>query len=504
MIRPVPNVLSIAGTDPTGGAGLQADLKSIAACGGYGMAVVTALVAQNTRGVREVHYPGVDFLRAQLEAVSDDVAIDAVKLGMLGTVEVIETVRAWLERVRPAVVVLDPVMVATSGDRLLDGAAEAALRELASLADVLTPNVPELAVLAGAEPASGWVETLEQARAVAGATGALVVAKGGHLDDATVSDALVGPDGVLAQVDHPRIATRNTHGTGCSLSSALATRFAVTGDWPRALAESTDWLAAAIVRADDLDVGRGNGPVHHLGPLWEAAGGPVPGPVTRWWWQQASGIRAAIAELPFVAALGDGTLPAAAFTWYLAQDARYLGRYAQSLAAAAELATDRAERVFWHDCSTSAVATELLLHESWVAPEVVERTVPSPVTTAYLDHLADAESTGDYAVLTAALLPCFWIYADVGNALAARNRPGHPYADWLATYADESFATATRRAIAITEAAVQRAGATSRRAAARAFRASCEHEREFFAAPLPSMAEPAETTTAVGEPVEIR
>lgn len=484
MIRPIPNVLSIAGTDPTGGAGVQADLKAIAACGGYGMSVVTVLVAQNTQGVRAVHYPDIEFLRAQLDAVSDDVAIDAVKLGMLGSVEVIATVREWLERVRPATVVLDPVMVATSGDRLLDAEAEAALRELADLADVLTPNVPELAVLAGAEPAADWSQTLAQARAVAASTGALVVAKGGHLTDATVSDALVGPDGVLTQVDHSRVATRNTHGTGCSLSSALATRFAVTGNWPQALTESTDWLAAAIARADDLDVGQGNGPVHHLGPLWESAGGPVPGPITRWWWQQASGIRAAIDDLPFVRALGDGTLGVDAFTWYLAQDARYLGRYATSLAAAAELATDADERAFWRECSTSAIATELQLHESWVAAEVVQRTQPSAVTTAYLDHFDAAESTGDYAVLTAALLPCFWIYADVGDTLATRNRPGHPYADWLATYADEAFAAATRRAIEITETAVRRAGASSRRAAARAFRASCVHEREFFAAPL--------------------
>ncbi|MFT4215743.1 MAG: TenA family protein [Micropruina sp.] len=224
--------------------------------------------------------------------------------------------------------------------------------------------------------------------------------------------------------------------------------------------------------------------MHHLGELWDAAGGPRPGPVTQWWWQQASGIRAEIDELPFVRALGDGTLPVDAFTWYLAEDALYLGRYAQSLAAAARLATDEAERAFWQECSTSAIATELQLHESWVAPEVVERTPPSPVTTAYLDHFAAVESTGDYAVLVAALLPCFWIYADVGDTLAARNRPGHPFADWLSTYADEAFAEATRRAIAIAEAAAQRAGSGSRQAAARAFRASCVHEREFFAAPL--------------------
>ncbi len=484
MIRPVPNVLSIAGTDPTGGAGIQADLKAIAACGGYGMSVVTALVAQNTRGVRAVHYPPAAFLRAQLDAVSDDVAIDAVKIGMLGTAEVIAIVREWLERVRPRVVVLDPVMVATSGDRLLDAEAEAAIHDLARLADVLTPNVPELAVLAGAEPATGWDAALDHARSVASASGALVVAKGGHLADEVVSDALVGADGVLAQADHRRVATRNTHGTGCSLSSALATRFAATGDWPRSLTESTDWLAGAIADADRLEVGAGHGPVHHLGPLWDAAGGPVPGRITDWWWQQASGIRAAIDELPFVRALGDGSLPAGAFTWYLAQDALYLNRYAASLAVAASLATDEAERAFWHDCSTSAIATELLLHESWVAADVVARTAPSAVTTAYLDHFAAVEAAGDYAVLIAALLPCFWIYADVGDALAGRSRPGHPYADWLATYADEAFAAATRRAIAIAENAARRAGPDGRRAATRAFLASCEHERAFFAAPL--------------------
>ena len=484
MTRPVPNVLSIAGTDPTGGAGVQADLKSISACGGYGMSAITALVAQNTMGVREVHYPPTAFLRAQLDAVSDDVAIDAVKIGMLGTVEVIEVVREWLERVRPGVVVLDPVMIATSGDRLLDARAEAAIRDLAKLADVLTPNVPELAVLAVERPASGWEQTLAQARAVASATGALVLAKGGHLDDAVVSDALVGPDGVLTQVDHPRVDTRNTHGTGCSLSSALATRYAVTGDWPRALAEATDWLAAAIADADRLDVGQGHGPVHHLGPVWDAAGGPVPGRITDWWYRQAAGIRAEIDELPFVRALGDGTLPTEAFTWYLAQDALYLNRYAKALAVAARLAPTEGERAFWHECSTSAIATELLLHESWVASEVVAGTTPSAVTTAYLDHFAALETTGDYAVLVAALLPCFWLYSDVGDALATRNRPGHPYADWLTTYSDEVFTEATRRAIAIAEDAARHAGASSRRAAASAFLASCVHEREFFAAPL--------------------
>ncbi|MCA5925003.1 bifunctional hydroxymethylpyrimidine kinase/phosphomethylpyrimidine kinase, partial [Curtobacterium oceanosedimentum] len=143
----VPRVLSIAGTDPTGGAGLQADLKAIAAHDGYGMGVVTALVAQNTHGVRSVHVPDVGFLREQLDAVSDDVTIDAVKTGMLGTAPVVRVVTDWLREHRPAVVVVDPVMVATSGDRLLDEDASAAMADLLELADLVTPNRDELGVL---------------------------------------------------------------------------------------------------------------------------------------------------------------------------------------------------------------------------------------------------------------------------------------------------------------------------------------------------------------------
>lgn len=175
----IPRVLSIAGTDPTGGAGVQADLKSIAANGGYGMAVVTALVAQNTQGVRSIHVPPMSFLREQLDAVSDDVRIDALKIGMLGTVDIIATVADWLAQHRPPVLVLDPVMVATSGDRLLDAAAEDALRALLHQADLITPNMPELAVLADAAEASDWPQVLQQAQQVASRYQVHVLAKGG-------------------------------------------------------------------------------------------------------------------------------------------------------------------------------------------------------------------------------------------------------------------------------------------------------------------------------------
>lgn len=268
---PPPRVLSIAGTDPTGGAGIQADLKSIAANGGYGMAVVTALVAQNTQGVRSIHIPPVAFLREQLDAVSDDVTIDAVKIGMLGTTEIIETVTAWLADNRPPVVVLDPVMIATSGDRLLNAEAEEALRELLHKTDLITPNMPELAVLAQTQEASDWPEVLRQARAVAAQYQVHVLAKGGHLSGNLAPDALVTIDGQIQEFAGERVITKNTHGTGCSYSAALATLKPQVATWAEAVAIAKPWLTESIRHADSLQVGQGNGPIHHFAGMWQRA-----------------------------------------------------------------------------------------------------------------------------------------------------------------------------------------------------------------------------------------
>jgi hydroxymethylpyrimidine kinase/phosphomethylpyrimidine kinase len=285
----VPNILSIAGTDPTGGAGIQADLKSFAAHRGYGMAVVTALVAQNTQGVRQIHVPDAEFLRAQLYAVADDVRIDGVKIGMLGTTETIRTVAAWWDALRargdssgddvaPAgprpTLVIDPVMVATSGDRLLEEEAEDALRDFLSRADIITPNVSELALLAHAEPAASDEDLLAQARAVADTYDVLVLAKGGHLRGDQVRDALVHPAGAggqrppEAEFTGPRIDTQNTHGTGCSVSAALATLRARGLSWEDAVGEAKAWMSEALETSSDLDVGQGHGPINHLVRLW--------------------------------------------------------------------------------------------------------------------------------------------------------------------------------------------------------------------------------------------
>lgn len=258
----IPNVLSIAGTDPTGGAGIQADLKTIAALGGYGMSVVTALVAQNTQGVRGVLDVPPDFVAAQIAAVFDDVRVDAVKIGMLANADIVNTVADALDRYKPEFVVLDPVMVAASGDRLLQPDAVAALRDrLLPLATIITPNIPEAADLLGAPEATDLHQMRQQAEKLH-ARGPHVLLKGGHLSTSDSTDILTA-DGTVHQLSVPRIDTKNTHGTGCTLSSAIAALRSQKPDLLATVSEAKAFLTGALLAADRLDVGRGNGPVHH-------------------------------------------------------------------------------------------------------------------------------------------------------------------------------------------------------------------------------------------------
>ncbi|MFV0634499.1 bifunctional hydroxymethylpyrimidine kinase/phosphomethylpyrimidine kinase [Demequina sp.] len=484
-----PRVLSIAGTDPTGGAGIQADLKSIAANGGYGMAAVTALVAQNTQGVREIHAPPAAFLASQLEAVSDDVAIDAVKIGMLFDAEIIAVVRDWLDRTRPAVVVLDPVMVATSGDRLLDVRAELALADLMTRAHLVTPNVPELAALLGVEPAEDWEALLAQAQTLADRHGVMVLAKGGHLSGDTVRDALVAVGEEPQVLSSPRVDTRHTHGTGCSMSSAITTLRVRTGRWDTAVAQAKAWLAQSLQGADALEVGRGHGPVSHFAGLWEAAGMAPDSPrcaadVAADWWDSVEAVRAEIDALEFVTRLGDGSLDEDRFRWYLAQDAIYLRDYARALALAASLAPTAHEQGFWARSAHGAIVAELELHGRWLPQESTFDADPAPVTQAYVDHMLAAGARGDYATLCAALLPCFWVYWDVGTRLLAAQTGQHGYSAWIETYGDEQFAASTREAIEIVTAIAAKADPRTRQAMRVAFDASVRYERDFFAAPL--------------------
>ncbi|MDB5515216.1 MAG: phosphomethylpyrimidine kinase / hydroxymethylpyrimidine kinase [Tardiphaga sp.] len=260
----IPIALTIAGSDSSGGAGVQADLKSFAACGVYGASVITALTAQNTKGVNAMHQVPADFVTAQIDAVFSDLDVKAVKIGMVADRAVIEAIVAGLERWSPGHVVLDPVMVATSGDLLLAPEAVDALRtQLIPRARIITPNLPEAAALLNASLATDEADVEDQGRRLLALGCGAVLIKGGHGQGAESIDYLVTANGVAA-LAAPRIATKNTHGTGCSLSSAIAAGLAKGEDLETAVRGAKTFITAAIAAADRLDVGHGHGPVHHF------------------------------------------------------------------------------------------------------------------------------------------------------------------------------------------------------------------------------------------------
>ena len=536
----VPRVLSIAGTDPSGGAGIQADLKSITASGGYGMCVTTSLVAQNTCGVREVFTPPLEFLTAQLAAVFDDVTVDAVKIGMLGDADTIRTVRTWLSEHPVPVVVLDPVMIASSGDRLLQAEAEQALRDLVPLVDVITPNVPELAVLCQKEPAQTFDEAHDQAANLAADTGTTVIVKGGHLHGEDAGNTAVFPDGTCAHVRTPRLESRNTHGTGCSLSSSLATRLGVellqhteaaehaadqqltSEETHRALQWSTRWLHESIAAGAGLQVGSGEGhgpvdhaararrleaaasayPWHHLLATTDSEGNtldgtsperllpvsPVPagkavvkpaGPWTAALWAAGGETWHQILDLSFVRALGEGTLDEDLFAFYLDQDALYLRDYSRALATLSARADTAAAQVHWAAGAHEAIAAESQLHEGWLANRA-RLGGASPITMGYTNFLRASAAGDDYVVGAAAILPCYWLYEEVGAVLSSQNHADHPYAEWLSMYGGEDFAADVARSLAEVERAFEAASPAQRVRAARAYLSACVYEREFF------------------------
>ena len=259
----IPNILSIAGSDPSGGAGIQADIKAISAGGGYAMAAITALTAQNTQGVAGVTLVASEMVRAQIAAIREDIRIDAVKIGMLGSAEIVAAVAEALDGL-DAALVLDPVMVAKGGDRLLAADAVAALAgRLVPRATVITPNLPEAADLLGEDVAGDLADMERQAGALRAQGAGAVLLKGGHLTGEASPDLLVSDAGTL-RLDGPRHATRNTHGTGCTLSAALATALGTGLSLENAARRAKAYIAAAIAQADVLDVGSGHGPVHHF------------------------------------------------------------------------------------------------------------------------------------------------------------------------------------------------------------------------------------------------
>lgn len=260
--------VTIAGSDSSGGAGIQADLKTFSALGVYGASVIAALTAQNTTGVTAIHDVPPAFIAAQIDAVFSDLAVAATKIGMLSVPAAITAVADGLARHRAKNVVLDPVMVATSGARLLAPAAvDTLIRELLPRADLVTPNLPEAAALLDTAVATSEAEMRAQGQALLARGARAVLIKGGHGDGPESADLLVAPSGVR-RFAAPRIETRNTHGTGCTLSSAVAAGLARGLDLVAAVGAAKTYVAAALAAADRLTIGAGHGPVHHFHEWW--------------------------------------------------------------------------------------------------------------------------------------------------------------------------------------------------------------------------------------------
>ena len=256
-------VLSIAGSDSGGGAGIQADLKTFSALGCYGMTAITAITAQNTQGVRAIHGIPPDMLRAQIDAVAEDIGVDAVKIGMLHDPEVVRVVVQAIARHQMLQVVLDPVMVATSGDRLMaDETVGVLVQELFPRVTVITPNLDEAALLLGRS--IDGADALDEAASALLALGApAVLLKGGHLPGDLVVDVLAMAGGGHLRLQSPRIATHNGHGTGCTLSAAIAAHLALGLPLAQAVEKARAYILGAIAAGADVHTGRGHGPLNH-------------------------------------------------------------------------------------------------------------------------------------------------------------------------------------------------------------------------------------------------
>jgi hydroxymethylpyrimidine/phosphomethylpyrimidine kinase len=280
----IPRILIIAGSDSGGGAGIQADIKTVTMLGGHAMTAITAITAQNTLGVSAVHPVPVDIVIAQIDAVVSDIGVDAVKIGMIGSAEIANAVADRLEAMPDVPVVFDPVMIATSGSVLADETTVAAFGRLMRRATVVTPNLPELAALGAAFPilsprrklessmtadlGPGFRRgdgtgngAIEQARALVSRFGCAVLVKGGHDDASELTDGLVDPDDRVREWHAPRIDTRHNHGTGCTLASGIATGLGAGIALPEAIARARAYVRAALLAAPGL--GAGHGPMGH-------------------------------------------------------------------------------------------------------------------------------------------------------------------------------------------------------------------------------------------------
>ncbi|KAK4146900.1 Phosphomethylpyrimidine kinase-domain-containing protein [Dichotomopilus funicola] len=486
-----PRILVIAGSDSSGGAGLEADQKVIAAHGCYAMTATTALTAQNTKGVYDIHQVPPTFLRKQIDAVIEDVGVDVVKTGMLASTETIETIADALTHHNVSTVVLDPVMIATTGAQLLPPEALQALHtRLLPLATIVTPNVPEALLLLRNVNANTQnsslspdysIKTVEDLETAARAIRALgppwVLVKGGHCpfradgrvadmeglgdDGVKVVDVLVGEDPkmgeeIVVQLETEYCASKDTHGTGCSLASAIASNLGKGMDMPAAVKAGCRYVQAGIRSAPGL--GGGSGPLNHFHSMYSLPFSPghfveylLEHPDVAPVWDE-------FINHPFVLAMGDGTLPLESFKQYLIQDYLYLIHFARANALGSFKASTMKD-IAGSAAIVTHIFKEMELHINYcksfgISKEEMENTTENSACTAYTRYVLDIGHSQDWLGLQVAIAPCLLGYGALAKQLHAdprSKRDGNTYWAWIENYVAEDYVTAVKIGSALLE-----------------------------------------------------
>ncbi|KAG0644640.1 Phosphomethylpyrimidine kinase-domain-containing protein [Tuber brumale] len=489
----IPRVLTVAGSDSSGGAGIEADLKVITANGCYGMTAITALTAQNTLGIDNIHYIPGPFLRSCLEAVLSDIGADVVKTGMLGSEENVFVVAEILQKYGITKTVIDPVMVSTTGSKLLpEGAVNAIREKLFPLALLLTPNIPEaMQFLPGHQPLDSLDRLISAAKLLGGMGPKNILLKGGHLpfhrteggyvpagkeeEKETMIDVFWdGND--LALIESPYVNTRNTHGTGCSLASAIASNLARGMEVPEAVRAGCSYVSAGISSASML--GRGHGPINHLhsnyimpfspfvffphsNPILIAHSGRfvdylLNHPSVKPIWHEYT-------HHPFTIQLGAGTLRRKSFQHYLIQDYLFLIQFARANSLAGYKSTSTAA-ISKTASIVQYVVAETVLHLDYcsrfgLTQAQVEETEESLACTAYTRFVLDIGMSQDFFALQVAMAPCLLGYQEIALRLAKDGKKdGNIYWEWVENYSGKGYGEAVTRGRELLEGSAQDVG----------------------------------------------
>ncbi|ODQ54722.1 hypothetical protein SAICODRAFT_54115 [Saitoella complicata NRRL Y-17804] len=508
MDKTPPRVLTIAGSDSGGGAGIQADLKVMEAHKVYGMSAITAVTSQNTLGVDGVQVMSPDFVSKQIEAVISDLGVDVIKTGMLATQEIVSCVAAQIKKHGVEKTVVDPVMIATSGSSLLDEKAHSAyIRELLPLAYVLTPNVPEAIQLVAAAEGKQREEieanTLDDMRNLARRLHKLgpknVLVKGGHLpftkdcqpasseeEKEIVVDVLFDGE-QFYEVETPYSFSKNTHGTGCSLASAIASNLALSHPVPDAVRHAVYYVEGSINHSYP-ELGQGHGPLNHAFNTQRVPF--VKGRFLYWLLEhpRVKGVWREYTHHEFVEQLGKGTLPIECFKYYLQQDYLYLVQFARANALAAYKATNMP------DITASAeiilhIAKEMELHISYCAEfglsrDDLENGKESMQTLAYSRYILDIGTSQSWLALQVALAACLHGYHHIAARLHASpstvRGSANPYWKWIENYVAEDYVQAVERGRELLERHVWAEGTTGIEGLVEIFGRATELEAGFW------------------------